>query len=176
VQRSATPIRVSTVSMVRDLQLEIVHSPMTAPATIEDIYRAEWAPLVRLASVMAGDRARAEDIVHDVFVRFAARPLPQDAPSYLRQMVVNATRDHHRRVKIERRVIHLAPPPYVIPEVDEIILLVRRLPDRQRQALALRYYADLSVEQIAQLLRCPNGTVKSLLHRGIEALRKELER
>ncbi len=91
-------------------------------------------------------------------------------------MVVNATRDHHRRVKIERRVIHLAPPPDVIPEVDEMILLVRRLPERQRQALALRYYADLSVEQIAQLLNCPNGTVKSLLHRGIEALRRELER
>lgn len=90
-------------------------------------------------------------------------------------MVVNATRDHHRRAKIERRVVHMPPPPGVIPEVDEMIVLVRRLPERQRQALALRYYADLSVEQIAQLLNCPSGTVKSLLHRGIEALRRELE-
>jgi RNA polymerase sigma factor (sigma-70 family) len=158
--------------MVTDLQVEIAD---TTPATIEDIYRAQWAHLVRLASVLTGDRGRAEDIVHDVFVRFAARSRPQDPPSYLRQMVVNATRDHHRRARIERRIVHLVPPPDVIPEVDEMILFLRRLPDRQRQALALRYYADLSVDQIAQLLNCPAGTVKSLLHRGIEALRREFE-
>jgi RNA polymerase sigma factor (sigma-70 family) len=161
--------------MVRDRQIEIATTAVVTSARIEDIYRVEWAPLVRLASALTGDRGSAEDIVHDVFVRFAARPLPQDPPSYLRQMVVNATRDHHRRTKIERHLIHVAPTPDVIPEVDEMILLVRRLPDRQRQALALRYYADLSVDQIAQLLHCPSGTVKSLLHRGIEALRRELE-
>jgi RNA polymerase sigma factor (sigma-70 family) len=161
--------------MVTDLQVEIADTTVTPGATIEDIYRAQWASLLRLASVLTGDRGRAEDIVHDVFVRFAARPQPQDPPSYLRQMVVNATRDHHRRVRIERHIVHLVPPPDVIPEVDEMILFLRRLPDRQRQALALRYYADLSVDQIAQLLKCPNGTVKSLLHRGIEALRREFE-
>jgi RNA polymerase sigma factor (sigma-70 family) len=175
VQRFAGLRRVSTVSMVRAREIEIADTTMVTAATIEDIYRAQWAPLVRLAAALTGDRGRAEDIVHDVFVRFAARPLPQDSASYLRQMVVNATRDHHRRTRVERQLIHVAPPPDVIPEVDEMILLVRRLPERQRQALALRYYADLSVEQIAQLLRCPSGTVKSLLHRGIEALRRELE-
>jgi RNA polymerase sigma factor (sigma-70 family) len=175
VQRFDALRRVSTVSMVRDRQIEIAATTIVTAATIEDIYRSQWASLVRLAAALTGDRGRAEDIVHDVFVRFAARPLPQDAPSYLRQMVVNATRDHHRRTKVERQFIHVAPRPDVIPEVDEMILLVRRLPERQRQALALRYYADLSVEQIAQLLSCPSGTVKSLLHRGIEALRRELE-
>ncbi len=161
--------------MVTDLEVEIAEATMDTSATIEDVYRAQWAPLVRLASVLTGDRDRAEDIVHDVFVRFAARPRPQDSPSYLRQMVVNATRDHHRRVRIERRMVHLAPPPDAIPEVDEMMLFLKRLPTRQRQALALRYYADLSVDQIAQLLNCPAGTVKSLLHRGIEALRKEFK-
>lgn len=62
-----------------------------------------------------------------------------------------------------------------MPEVDEVIAIVRRLPARQRQALGLRYYADTSIEQIAQLLDCPIGTVKSLIHRGIETLRKELD-
>ena len=137
--------------MVRDRQIEIADTAMVTSATIEDIYRSHWTSLVRLAAVLTGDRVRAEDIVHDVFLRFAARPLPQDAPSYLRQMVVNATRDHHRRSRIERQYIHAVPRPDVIPEVDEMILLVRRLPERQRQALALRYYADLSVEQIGQL-------------------------
>ena len=94
--------RVSSVSMVRDLPIEtpeIVEVTVAAWGTIEEIYRAQWASLVRLASVLTTDRARAEDIVHDVFVRFAARPLPQDAPSYLRQMVVNSARDHYRRVR-----------------------------------------------------------------------------
>jgi DNA-directed RNA polymerase specialized sigma24 family protein len=160
---------------VRDRPGEIADTPMTDSAFIEAIYRAQWAPLVRLALVMTGDRGKAEDIVHDVFVRLATRPTPQDPPSYLRRMVVNATRDHHRRIRIERRFVHVAPPPAVIPEVDEVILIVQRLPNRQRQALALRFYADMSLEQIAQLLECPTGTVKSLIHRGIEGLRKELE-
>ena len=61
-----------------------------------------------------------------------------------------------------------------MPEVDEIIEVLKRLPERQRHALALRYYVDMDVAQVAQALGCPPGTVKSLLHRGIEALRKEI--
>jgi RNA polymerase sigma factor (sigma-70 family) len=61
-----------------------------------------------------------------------------------------------------------------MPDIDDVIEIVRKLPARQRQALGLRYYADMSIEQIARHLGCPVGTVKSLLHRGIESLRKEL--
>ena len=161
--------------MVRDRQEEIAQAPMTEPPTIEDIYKAQWAPLVRLALVMTGDRSRAEDIVHDVFVRLATRTLPLDPPSYLRRMVVNATRDHHRRIRVERRSAPLPPPPVLMPDVDEVITIVQRLPTRQRQVLGLRYYADMSIEQIALTLDCPIGTVKSLIHRGIETLRKELK-
>lgn len=89
-------------------------------------------------------------------------------------MVVNAARDHHRRIKVERHFAPTAPAPVLIPEVDEVIGILQKLPIRQRQALGLRYYADMSIEQIAQFLDCPVGTVKSLIHRGIETLRKEL--
>jgi RNA polymerase sigma factor (sigma-70 family) len=160
--------------MVTDRLGGILRTPVVAPPTIEDVYRAEWGPLVRLALVMTGDRSRAEDIVHDVFVRLADRVLPRDPHSYLRAMVVNAARDHHRRIKLERRFAPKPPAPVLMPEMDEVIGILRKLPVRQRQALGLRYYADMSIEQIAQLLDCPIGTVKSLVHRGIETLRKEL--
>lgn len=160
--------------MVKECLDEGIHTPMALPPSIEDLYTAHWGSLVRLALVMTGDRGWAEDIVQDVFLRLATRPLPQDPPPYLRKMVINATRDHHRRHRTERRFAPMAPDPVLMPEVDEIIGVLKRLPERQRHALALRYYADMDVAQIAQALRCPTGTVKSLLHRGIEALRKEM--
>jgi DNA-directed RNA polymerase specialized sigma24 family protein len=161
------------MSMVVD-RVDQVETTMMKSPTIEDLYRAHWAPLVRLALVMTGDRGRAEDLVHDVFIRLALRPLPFDPTTYLRRMVINATRDHHRRIRVERRLVLSPPPPVINPEVDEIIEILKRLPERQRHALALRYYADMDVAQIARALDCPAGTVKSLLHRGIDALRKEL--
>lgn len=161
--------------MVTDGLGGITRALVPDPLSIEDVYRAEWGSLVRLALVMTGDRSRAEDIVHDVFLRLATRALPTDPHSYLRTMVVNAARDHHRRIKVERRFAPRPPAPVLMPEVDEVIAIVRKLPARQRQALGLRYYADMSIEQIAQLLDCPMGTVKSLIHRGIETLRKELD-
>ncbi|HEX3792872.1 MAG TPA: sigma-70 family RNA polymerase sigma factor [Acidimicrobiales bacterium] len=161
------------MSIVED-RLDQDHVAMAKPPTIDELYRTQWASLVRLALVMTGDRGRAEDLVHDVFLRFAARPLPLDPPTYLRRMVINAARDHHRRIKVERRFAPTAPLAVFNPEVDEVIELLKRLPDRQRHAIALRYYADMDVAQIAQALDCPTGTVKSLLHRGIEGLRKEM--
>jgi DNA-directed RNA polymerase specialized sigma24 family protein len=162
--------------MVRVSLGEFVQPLVVSSPTIEDIYRTEWSPLVRLALAMTGDRGKAEDIVHDVFVRLATRALPQDPPTYLRRMVVNATRDHHRRVRVERRFAPVSPLPVLIPDIDEVIVSVQKLPLRQRQVLALRYYADMSIEQIADLLDCPAGTVKSHIHRAIESLRKELDR
>jgi RNA polymerase sigma factor (sigma-70 family) len=162
--------------MVKVYEDASVQPVMVDPPTIEDVYRTEWAPLVRLALVMTGDRSRAEDIVHDVFVRLATRSIPRDPPTYLRRMVVNAARDHHRRLRVERRFSHTPLHPVLIPEIDEVIVALRRLPARQRHVLGLRYYADMSIEQISHLLDCPAGTVKSHIHRGIETLRKELQR
>src|ERR1700677_3658494 len=91
LQRFGVAERVSSVSMVRDRSMardrldETIQALVVQPPTVEDIYKSEWAALVRLALVMTGDRSRAEDIVHDTFVRLATRSLPRDPPSYLRR-------------------------------------------------------------------------------------------
>jgi RNA polymerase sigma factor (sigma-70 family) len=63
-----------------------------------------------------------------------------------------------------------------LPELDETWDMLRRLPDRQRIALVLRFYEDLPEREIADLLGCRPGTVKSLIHRGLARVRKETGR
>ena len=60
------------------------------------------------------------------------------------------------------------------PEFDDLLVAIRKIPERQRTALILRYYADLSVEQVATTMGCPFATAKSLIQRGLVQLRKEL--
>jgi RNA polymerase sigma factor (sigma-70 family) len=63
-----------------------------------------------------------------------------------------------------------------LPELDETWGVLRRLPDRQRMAVVLRFYEDLSEAEIAELLGCRPGTVKSLIHRGLAKVKKEIGR
>lgn len=150
-------------------------SAMSVTGSFESTYRSLWAPLVRLAWAMTGSRAVAEDIVQEVFLR--AEPVWAEVASpraYLRASVVNAVRSRQRRRLLELR--HRPPGREAthIPEMDELWPVLIRLPARQRDALALRYYEDLSLEEVARLLGCPLGTAKSLVHRGLAALRREL--
>jgi RNA polymerase sigma factor (sigma-70 family) len=141
---------------------------------MEALYRAEWAPMVRLAFILCGSRELAEDVVHDAFLRLSARAAV-NPPGYLRTIVVNLVRDHHRRHRVEARHLPAPPTPWADPEIDETWVALHALPERQRLALVLRFYADLPVEEVAHLLDCPPGTAKSLIHRGLERLRKELQ-
>jgi RNA polymerase sigma factor (sigma-70 family) len=146
-----------------------------ADAGFDELYRAEWPRLVRLALALTGSRAVAEDVVHDAFVRLAGER--RDAvrpPAYLRAIVVNLVRDRYRHARVEAR--HVAPPPGVStdPEIDETWWALQRLPERYRNALVLRFYADLSVADVAALLGCRPGTAKSLIHRGLRLLKERL--
>lgn len=139
---------------------------------MEELYRHQWAPLVRLAYFLTGNRPMAEDVVQDAFVRLdGRRRFPERPEAYLRMTVVNLVRDRRRRAVVERR--HLLPPPEPVlnPELDELWGHLWALPARERQALVLRFYADLPVAEVASLLHCPEGTAKSLIHRGILGLR-----
>jgi RNA polymerase sigma factor (sigma-70 family) len=133
--------------------------------------------MVRLAWLLSGSREVAEDVVHDVFLRLEPmwEDLEDPAP-YLRRSVINAVSAHHRRVDVERR---LTPSPSAYsfddPEVEEVWAVVAKLPERQRQALVLRFYLDLTVGQVAEHLGCPAGTAKSLIHRGISQLRRKVK-
>lgn len=137
-------------------------------------------PLLRLSTLLLADAALAEDVVQDVFVRsFAAvATLPDDQVGpYLRRSVVNAWKNEVRH----RRTVALAAPKLAHREVapagsvedrDAMWAAIEDLPPRQRACIVLRYYEDLSDREIARLLGCRVGTVKSQSSRAITKLRK----
>jgi RNA polymerase sigma factor (sigma-70 family) len=145
-------------------------------AALAQLYRDRRDPSIRLAVMLVGDMAVAEEIVHDAFVEIARRWDQLDNPAgYLRTTVVNRCSSHRRRLAVIRR--RTLPPlerHVDAPELDELWAVLSRLPARRRAAVVLRYYEDLPVTEIARLLGCPRGTVSSLLHRGLADLRKVL--
>ncbi len=150
--------------------------PTLASSPFEEVYRAQWAPLVRLALALSGSREMAEDIVHDSFLRVSGSLENIANPAaYLRKTVVNAVRDRYRRGQLEAR--HFVAPPRLVPgpEIDETWAALQALPERYRAALVLRFYADLAVEDVAVVLGCRTGTAKSLIHRGLRQLKERVE-
>jgi RNA polymerase sigma factor (sigma-70 family) len=145
---------------------------------VTELYSTQRAPMTRLAFVITGSQLSAQDVVHDAFIRFARASSSREIRepvAYLRTVVVNTARTAARRAA---RPLPQPEPAAVTgePEVDELWAVVQRLPEKYRTALALRFYADLGEQEMAEHLGCRPGTVKSLVHRGLELLRKELER
>jgi RNA polymerase sigma factor (sigma-70 family) len=147
------------------------------PQGLEQLYRRHWAELVRLATLLSGSRDFAEDVVQDAFLRLhRSGTVPEKPLAYLRRSVVNGVIDHRRRKTVEsthRWSVQLVES---IPEIPRLTPHLERLPERQRDALVLRYYLDLPLKEIAKLLGCSVGTIKSHIHRGLAALRKDVER
>ena len=144
-------------------------------ADLTRLYEGSWPAMLRLAKLLVGSDAAAEDVVQDAFVAVSSRLPELDNPAgYLRTAVVNRARGWHRRAAVRRG--HRPDPPRVVgePELDETWHALRRLPYRQRAVLVLRYYEDLSEAEIAEVLGCRPGTVKSATHRALARLRKEL--
>jgi RNA polymerase sigma-70 factor (sigma-E family) len=149
--------------------------PPLAPLRFEDFYRAQYEPMLRLAYLLTGSRAAAEDLVQDAFVRVQPRYLALDAPAaYLRRTVTNACYSWHRRRQREQ-AYQPAAADELAPEHDEMWDALAKLAPRRRAALVMRYYLDLSEAEIAVALGCRPGTVKSLTHRGLADLREVLE-
>lgn len=173
----------------------LVARAATAPTAVEwdadhavtQLYSDHYRPLVRLATLLVRDHATAEEVVQDSFVAMhgAWRRLrnPDKALSYLRQAVVNRARSvlRHRAV-VEKHA------PKALPDApsaehgalnelerEAVIGALRKLPTRQREAIVLRYYGDLSEAQIADAMGISRGAVKSHTSRGISALRSVLE-
>jgi len=142
---------------------------------VDAVYRRLRPDLLRLANLLTGSESTAEDVVHDAFLGFARHVATVDNPDgYLRTSVVNLSRTAHRR---RGRVERLAPDRVTttsIPEVDETWAALRRLPERQRAALVLRFYEDLPFDAVGELLGCPAATARSLAHRGLARLKETL--
>lgn len=152
---------------------------------LEALYYAHIDRAVRLAFLMTGDRQQAQDIAQDAFVkiggRFADLRDPEAFPAYLRVTVLNLSRGHLRKLRTQRSYLEKARPESHqgdrapdIEERDEMWRALQELPHRQRAALVLRYYDDLSEQQTAEALGCTLSAVKSLVSRGLEDLRARM--
>jgi RNA polymerase sigma-70 factor (sigma-E family) len=162
----------------------------TAPVSgrMADLYRLHAPAAARLAYLMTGDQARAEDLVHDAFVkvigRFGEIRDPDAFGAYLKRTVINLANSFFRRRKLERehlesegRAIRFEPAEETDPiEREAMWRGLSVLPIKQRAAIVLRFYEDISEQQTAEMLGVPVGTVKSMVSRGLDALRKEVER
>lgn len=141
---------------------------------IEDIYRQEWAGAVRLAWLLTGSRWIAEDMAQDAFLAMSKQRSVENPRAYLRAALVNASKSRFRHLQVEKQHPSESAPFTLQPEFDDLLVAIRKIPERQRTALILRYYADLSVEETAREMRCRFATAKSLIQRGLANLRKEV--
>ena len=149
------------------------------PSPFDAFYRASNARTVRLAWLLVGSRAVAEDLVHDAYLAVFQRWDTIDNPGgYLRKCVVNLCLGWQRRRSRERDALAKVgePPPSGDPAVDTMWDAIQRLPLDRRAVVVLRYWADLPHGEIAELLSCPAGTVRSRLHKALVELREEVER
>jgi len=154
-------------------------------AAFAELFAQHYAAALRLAALLEGDRARAEDIVCDVFARVYGRlhrGQVSDVSPYIRRAVVNAVRGGWRRRQVERRhasawaeVDGRDALETIVVERDAVWRALQQLPPGRRRVVVLRYYEDLSEAEVARLLRISVGTVKSQAAKGLAALQTLLE-
>ncbi len=150
------------------------------------LYTAHKVALIRTAVLLVGDEATAEDIVQDVFLRMQDRAprLDDEAKllAYVRASVLNGCRMVLRRRRMVWRQTQPHEPPVwsaesaVILGEDRraVLRALRGLPRRQREAVVLRYYLDLSDEEVAAAMGIRPGTVRSTMARALASLAREL--
>jgi RNA polymerase sigma-70 factor (sigma-E family) len=152
--------------------------------SFEELYRLHARDARRLAYLLTGSREAADDLTQDAFIRAYGRLAHlrgEDAfAPYLRRTVVNLARMQFRRRAVERRYLlrhrgeQTAPDERDLTETEGLRLALARLPYRQRAAVVLRFYSDLPDGETAAILGCTAGTVRSLISRGVAALRETL--
>ncbi|MEU6481765.1 SigE family RNA polymerase sigma factor [Streptomyces sp. NPDC047017] len=151
----------------------------------DEFVAARWSALLHLARLLTGgDRHRAEDLVQESLVKlwFVWPKVAEEAPeAYVRTVMVRAAaRSARRRWWGERPVEQLPETPVTgdvsatVAERSRLEAALALLPARQRAAVVLRYYQDLSERQVADTLGCPVGTARSHTARGVARLRQLL--
>jgi RNA polymerase sigma-70 factor (sigma-E family) len=152
---------------------------------LEALYLRHGPEALRLAYLLTGDPELSEDLMQEAFVRVARRLTGlRNAESfrwYLRRTVVNLANSHLRRLRVERaqlmRLVSHAAAGVSAPDLaakQAVRGAIEQLTARQRAVVVLRYYEDLTDQQIASVLGCPVGSVKSSLHRAAAVLRQHL--
>jgi RNA polymerase sigma-70 factor (sigma-E family) len=156
----------------------------TYEAEFREFMAARWPALVRTAYLLSGDRQHAEDLAQTALEKCAAHwqrvRAADDVDSYVRRMLVNAHLSRFRRRRVtevlggdvaETRTGRHADDAHRVAQRDELLMALAGLPRRQRATVVLRYWEDLSESQIAEILGCSVGTVRSQTHRALHKLR-----
>lgn len=148
---------------------------MTEVGEFNSFVRLERDSMLRLAVLMVGSVAEAEEAVQDAFAAVSARWETLENPGgYLRTSVVNSCRQIIRRRDTARRASPSPAGPTWQATTIEMHDALFSLSDRQRIAIVLRYFMDWNDQEIADSLQCRPATVRSLLRRGLNQLRKDL--
>jgi RNA polymerase sigma-70 factor (ECF subfamily) len=138
----------------------------------------EHPRLVGMLGLYCGERDVAEDLAQEALIRLCRdwrRVRKLDAPErWLHRVAINLAHSHYRRKTIERRALSLLES-RSRHETDlhrdiESLDLLKNLPHRQKAALLLHYYLDMTVPEVAQVMEIPDGTAKTLIHRATRAL------
>jgi len=170
--------------MSNETQHRLAPDPPAVPA-LADVYTTHYRGLVRLAVLLDADDP--EDLVQEAFARVHGRGCrlrdPHAALGYVRATVCNLARNRHRhlrlvRLRLPRQTGHqMAAEQAVLIQEEhrELLAALSELPARQREALVLRYWLDLSEQEIAQAMGVTPGTVKTHASRGLAALHAKLE-
>jgi len=156
-----------------------------AEAAVTAIYQANALSLIRLAYIMLGDLPSAEDVVQEAFYGLYRRwDRLKDASGalyYVRASVLNGCRSVLRRRAVRRRSLAYQPSAASAEAVvlsgeerEEVIRALGRLPHRQREVLVLRFYSELSDEEIARVMGIRQSTVRSAAYRALETLGRAL--
>jgi RNA polymerase sigma-70 factor (sigma-E family) len=169
------------------LASDTVRTEWSADLAVIELYSVHYRSLVRLAAMLVRDTQTAEEVVQDAFVSmhdgWGRLKDTEKALAYMRQAVVNKSRSVLRHRVVVDKNLQNAPPDmpsaehgaFLLLERDAVIAALRKLPERQREAIALRYYADLSEAEIAATMKISRGAVKSHTARGMAALKAALE-
>ena len=159
-------------------EVEAAKRPLM-PDAMRVAFERHYLSLLRLSIALSGRKETAEDIVQEAFVRSAPRITqlePGEVGPYLRRVVVNLWKNRLRRLAVEaRNVLPATREPDPGPPLEERDLMWRALmglPIKQRACLVLRFYEDLPEPEVASVLGCSVGTVKSQTSRGLAKLRK----
>lgn len=163
-----------------------LRSPVVVTVDFADVFAAHHDEGMRIAYLLCGDRHRAEDAVADAFVKVYRRwsKGQVDNPrAYIRRAVVNEVNSRFRRLALERREaakqrgdergqrLHEDE----VADTDAMFRALQRLPERQRTAIVLRYYNDLSEAETAEVMEVSTGAVKSSVSRGLDRLRELMD-
>lgn len=149
--------------------------PYDRAAVLSDLFDQNFPSLRRLAFALLGDASAADEVAQDAFVRLYSTWRRLDdidhPPTYLRRIVLNLCRTRGRRAALHRRTQPLLRAEETTRDPDVALRLdvwsaLERLPHRQRACVVLRYIEDLPEAEVARLLDCSIGTVKSQLHRA----------